>query len=64
MSPKAFNSIVGVIFLVIALLHLLRLILGWEAVIGGWQVPQWASIVALVVGAYLGIEAFRLGHKK
>ncbi|MBI4133474.1 hypothetical protein HY478_02565 [Candidatus Uhrbacteria bacterium] len=59
MSRKGYLGLVGVIFILIALLHLLRLVMGWEAVIGGWAVPTWLSVVALILGAYLGFEAFR-----
>lgn len=61
MKQKTFNLVVGVIFLLIALLHVLRLLWGWEAAIGGWEVPMGLSWVALVVSGYLAYTAFRLG---
>lgn len=62
MHQKTFNLVVGVIFLLIALLHALRILSGWEAVIGEWEVPMWLSWVALVVSGYLTYNAFRLGR--
>ena len=47
--------VTGIIFLVIAALHAVRLALGWEAMIGGWQVPMWLSVVAVVVATALGV---------
>jgi hypothetical protein len=41
-----------------AVLHALRLLLGWEAVIGGWSVPTWFSWVALALAGYLAYSAF------
>ena len=53
MSQRTYYSVTGVIFLIIALLHLGRVIYGWEAVIGGWAVPLWLSGVAVVVAGCL-----------
>ena len=64
MSHKSYALATCVIFFVIAVLHLLRSILGWEAIVGGWVVPQWVSWAALVVGGYLGYEGFRLSRAK
>ena len=36
------------LFSLIGLLHLLRLILQWPAQIGGWNVPMWMSVAALL----------------
>ena len=47
MKQKTFIRVAGLIFAVIALLHGLRLLLGWHAVIGTWQVPPWISWLAL-----------------
>ena len=61
MNQRFFNLIAGLIFLVIAVLHLLRIVFGWSAVIGGWVVPQWVSWLAFLVAGYLAYEGFRLG---
>ncbi len=53
MSQYAFNLVAGAIFLIVAGLHVLRLLLGWEAVIGGWQVPRWVSWPALVLAGLI-----------
>jgi hypothetical protein len=63
MKPKTYALTAGLIFLVIALLHLARLIFGWEAIIGGWAVPTWVSVIALLVAAYLGYEGLKLSRK-
>lgn len=53
MDQRTYTRLTGVIFLLIAVLHLLRILYGWSAVIGGWPVPLWLSWVALIIGAYL-----------
>ncbi len=63
MNQKKYSLITGVFFLMIAVLHLLRLVFSWEAVIGGWTVPLWLSVVAFVIAGYLAYEGFRLSKK-
>ena len=60
MSQKTYNGLTGTIFLLITLLHFGRIFSGWEANIGGWDVPMWLSWSAVVVAGYLaytGISA-------
>lgn len=47
------SLISGVLFAVIGVLHLLRLAYGWDAAIGGFDVPMWASWIAAAVSALL-----------
>ncbi|HEY2989335.1 MAG TPA: hypothetical protein VGL11_16505 [Candidatus Binatia bacterium] len=63
MSRTTYLKTAAAIFLLIAVLHLLRLVFGWEAVFEGWAVPHWVSAVALVVAGYLAYEGFRLSGK-
>jgi uncharacterized membrane protein len=64
MNQRSFSLVAGIIFTLIAILHLLRIIYSWEAVIAGWAVPQWVSWVALVISGYLGYEGLRLGTRR
>ena len=63
MNPKIYFLVSGIIFLVVALLHLLRIILGWEAVFAGWMVPMWFSWAALVISSYLAYMGIRLSKR-
>ena len=60
MDRKTYFAVSGFIFAAIAVLHALRLFLGWEAMIGGWEVPVWVSWAALVVGGFLAWRAWQL----
>ena len=42
-----------VIFSLVALLHLLRVFLGWDLVIGRWLAPHLLSIILMIVAAYM-----------
>jgi hypothetical protein len=48
-----FIKIATFLFGLIAVLHALRLIYGWEAVIGGWAVPTWFSGLAVVIAGLM-----------
>jgi hypothetical protein len=60
MSAKTFISIAGVLFGLVALLHAVRLAMGWQMVIGGWNFPVWLSAIGVVIPGYLAYSAFRL----
>jgi hypothetical protein len=46
------------IFLLAALMHLLRIIFGWQVEIGGLSIPFWASWLALPVAGALAYFGF------
>ena len=64
MNQKAFLTVSGTIFGVIALLHLARILAGWPAHIGTFGVPMWFSWVSVVVAGYLAVSAFRLQRRR
>jgi hypothetical protein len=58
-NQRTYNAVTAVLFLIVALLHLLRIVFGWSAVIGGLAIPIWASWLALVVTGALAYFGFR-----
>ena len=58
MKQTTFNLVAGTIFLLVAVLHALRILLGWEAVIAGWKVPIGLSWLALALAGFLTYSAF------
>ncbi len=62
MNQKTFRLMTGAIFTLVAVLHLLRIVLSWDAVIGGWHVPLWISWFALAFSSFLSYTAFRLNR--
>ena len=63
MSQKSFSLVAGLIFLLIAVMHALRLAFKWDVVLNGWSVPMGVSAVAIVIAAYLAFEGLKLGRK-
>ena len=62
MTQRTFNLAAGTIFLLIAILHALRLLFGWHASIGSWIVPMWVSWAGVALAGFLAYSA--VGQKK
>jgi hypothetical protein len=60
MTVRIYAVVSSVIFLLVALLQLLRLVMQWDVVIGDWHLPLWASAVAVLVAGFLSFAGFRL----
>ena len=56
---KPFTVAAVVIFAIVAVMHLLRMVLGWDATIAGTEIPMWVSIAALVIAGDLAIDLAR-----
>jgi hypothetical protein len=55
-------TVTAALFLVVAIIHLLRIIFGWSVEIGGLNIPFWASWLGVLVAgalAYLGFTQNR-----
>ncbi len=50
---KPFTLLAELVFAIVAIIHLLRLLFGWEVTIGGAAVPLWASVLGIVIAAGL-----------
>ncbi len=60
---KPFTMLAVVVFALVALVHLLRLVYGWEATINGAAVPMWGSVLGLVIAAGLAVMLWRESRK-
>jgi hypothetical protein len=56
---KPFTTLAAALFGLIALAHLYRLVKGFEIVVGGTAIPQWLSVVGLVIGAGMSVMLWR-----
>ena len=63
MSHRAYGVTTGLIFLLMAAGHVLRLAFGWKGTVAGQSIPTWASWIAFVIFAYLASEGFRQARK-
>jgi hypothetical protein len=63
MNQKLFSLVAGLIFLVVAVIHALRLIFSWHVTFVGWAVPIWVSWIAFLVSGFLAYEGLRLSRR-
>ena len=56
---KPFTTIAVVVFTLVSVLHLLRIAMGWEVLIGGVAVPIWASYLGLIISGGLAFMLWR-----
>jgi hypothetical protein len=60
LKQKEYIKITGVIFTTVAAIHAWRLISGFEVIIGGIEIPYWASIVGVAVAGFLAYTSQNL----
>jgi uncharacterized protein YacL len=63
MSQYAFSLTVGIVFLLIAFGHLLRIVFGMPVVVQDIPIPLWASLIAVVITGFLSYEGFHFARK-
>src|SRR5690348_678267 len=63
MSLRTYLTITTVIFFLVGLAHAIRLLLGWELVIGGWTVPMWVSFFGVAAPWLLAFSGWMLLKK-
>jgi len=56
---KPFTAVAIVLLSLIALMQLLRFILGWQVTVNGVSVPVWASGIAFLIAAGLAVAVWR-----
>ena len=62
MTQRTFSLVTAALFFLIALLHAVRLVLGWQVTVEGTVVPLWISWIGLAMATYLAYEGFRLAR--
>ena len=63
MKESLYFKITGIIFLIIFILHLIRLIYKWDVQFNNIIIPLWVSWMFLVISGYLVFSAFKLSKK-
>jgi hypothetical protein len=56
---KPFTAATLVILALVAIVHALRVLMGWSATINGSDIPKWVSVVAFFVCAGLAVGLWR-----
>ncbi len=61
---KPFSTIAVFVFVLVALLHILRLFFGWEVIINGAKVPTWVSLLSVVIAGLLAFGVWRESQQR
>ncbi len=56
---KPFTTIAVAVFTIVGIVHLLRIMLGFEVVIAGWAVPLWVNLIGALVAGVLALMLAR-----
>ena len=59
LNRNTYMTVTGTLFLVVAIVHLLRIILGWPVEVGGLSIPFWTSWLAVLAAGALSYFGFR-----
>jgi hypothetical protein len=60
---KPFAALAIAIFILMAVVHLLRLVYGWEVTVNGVVIPMWVSVVGLLIAGALAYFLWREAYK-
>ena len=58
LNRKTYITVTATLFLVVAIMHLLRIIFGWQVEIGGLSIPFWVSWLGVLVAGALAYFGF------
>jgi predicted permease len=63
-SERVLLKIAGMVFLVVCLVHLLRLAFGWTLVVGTATIPLWLSWLGVLIAGYLSYSSFHFARRR
>ena len=58
LNRKTYMTVTATLFLVVEIMHLLRIIFGWQVEIGGLSIPFWVSWLAFPIAGALAYFGF------
>jgi len=64
MSKNIALIVAGAVFIIVAIVHLVRLIVKLHITVGQWEVPMSISMVGLILAGVLGMWMFISAAKK
>jgi len=62
MTARTFCTLAAAIFGLIAVLQLLRIVMGWPITLNGIDLPFWLSWIAAAVAGTLSVIGLRAAH--
>ncbi len=62
-TERGLLRLAGLIFLIVALLHLMRIAFGWNLIVGNVTVPLWLSWLGVAIAGYLSYSSFHFAFR-
>jgi hypothetical protein len=56
---KPISTVAAIIFLLVAVAHIIRVALGWAVTVNGVSIPIWVSVIAAVIATALAFLLWR-----
>jgi uncharacterized membrane protein len=60
MTQRTFSLVTAVLFSLIAVIHAVRLLRGWQVTVEGVVMPIWISWIGLAIAASMAYQGFLL----
>ena len=60
MTQKTYITLTATVFLIAALGHIMKIVIGFDIIIDGWMVPRWISLVGIIVAGFLSYLGFKI----
>lgn len=58
-NRRGYMVTVAVLLSIVALMHILRVLMGWDMFVGGTFIPAWVSLLAAGILGYLAYRGFK-----
>lgn len=62
MKKDGYIKLSGTVFTIVGIVHLLRILRGWDLIIGAWAAPMGLSLLAVLIAGYLAYSAYLLSR--
>ena len=62
MKSKPFTYLATIFLAIIAILHVARIVAGWEVVVGDWHVSRWINLLLAFVTGSLSFMLWKESH--
>ncbi len=63
-NERTLLNVAGLVFLAVALVHLVRLAFGWKILLGAVVVPFWVSWCGVFIAGYLSYSSFHFARRR
>ncbi len=63
MKEKKFILVASIFFTILAVVHLLRMVYGWQVAIASQEIPLWVSGIGIVITGIFALVGFSLVKK-